>query len=170
MHTEALVFEGQKFNVIQHDRQQWLTLSDIASALYGEGGTQTDTPFHRQRILKLYQRHADEFTPSMTALVKLVTLGGQQTVRVFSLRGAHLLGMLARTEAAKRFRKWVLDVIDQHLAEQRGAIPQLQAALEEKSAARICGRGLRRWQDIKPSTEQRILDLLAQIQPDLFIH
>jgi hypothetical protein len=53
----------------------------------------------------------------MTALVELDTKGGKQQVRIFSLRGCHLLAMFARTPVAKEFRKWVLDVIDQHLSE-----------------------------------------------------
>lgn len=66
----------------------------------GKRGVQSDTPFS-VRVRKLYSRHADEFTPSMTAVVKLQTPGGLQDVRVISLRGAHLLGMLARTDATK---------------------------------------------------------------------
>lgn len=53
----------------------------------------------------------------MTALVKLPTAGGEQQVRVFSLRGAHLLGMFARTDKAASFRKWVLDILDAHVAQ-----------------------------------------------------
>ena len=35
--------------------------------------------------------------------------------RVFSLRGAHLLAMFARTPVAKEFRKWVLDILDREV-------------------------------------------------------
>lgn len=94
------------------------------------------------RVTDLYNRNADEFTNSMTALVKLPDLppqnaeagtdlrhqtddtdteldlqsasaGQRREVRIFSLRGAHLLGMLANTEPAKDFRRWVLDVLEQ---------------------------------------------------------
>lgn len=51
-------------------------------------------------MTRLYQKHAAEFTEHMTAVVKLTTPGGAQDVRIFSLRGAHLLGMFARTERA----------------------------------------------------------------------
>ena len=33
-------------------------------------------------------------------------------VRIFSLRGAQLLAIFARTPPAKRFRRWVLDVLE----------------------------------------------------------
>lgn len=48
----------------------------------------------------------------MTALIDLPTKGGIQQVRIFSLRGAHLLAMFARTKVAKEFRHWVLDVLE----------------------------------------------------------
>ena len=36
-------------------------------------------------------------------------------VRVFSLRGAHLIAMFARTPVAKEFRRWVLDILDREV-------------------------------------------------------
>lgn len=33
-------------------------------------------------------------------------------IRIFSLRGCHLLAMLARTPVAEAFRRWVLDVLE----------------------------------------------------------
>ena len=75
-------------------------------------------------VRKIHARHADEFTPAMTMVVKLQTEGGEQCVRVFSLRGCHLLAMFARTAVAKAFRKWVLDVLDKLNAESQPAIDQ----------------------------------------------
>ncbi|GJC32652.1 hypothetical protein KAM398_26550 [Acinetobacter sp. KAM398] len=37
------------------------------------------------------------------------------SVRIFSLRGCHLIAMFARTDVAKAFRKWVLDVLDKEV-------------------------------------------------------
>lgn len=64
------------------------------------------------RVGDLFARNESEFTPDMTQLLELPTAGGVQPVRVFSLRGAHLLGILARTERAAAFRRWVLDVLE----------------------------------------------------------
>ncbi|CAM6492057.1 hypothetical protein ENINCK372B1_16190 [Enterobacter intestinihominis] len=58
----------------------------------------------------------------MTGVVKVTTPGGMQDMRVFSLRGAHLIGMFARTPKAKEFRRWVLDVLDREVA--TGSVPQ----------------------------------------------
>ncbi len=41
----------------------------------------------------------------------------EKEVRIFSLRGAHLIGMFSRTKLAKEFRFWVLDILDQHTAQ-----------------------------------------------------
>lgn len=99
----ALKFHDTKFTITRRDGQPWLRYLQIGDAL----------GYTRPHLLnKLYQKHAAEFTDSMTALVKLKTKGGEQEVRIFSLRGAHLLGMFARTERAAEFRRWVLDILD----------------------------------------------------------
>ncbi len=40
----------------------------------------------------------------------------EKKVRIFSLRGAHLIAMFARTPVAKEFRRWVLDILDREVA------------------------------------------------------
>lgn len=101
---QALVFRDTQFDITDHNGQPWLRGLQIGGAL---GYAKPD-----HAIWKLYETHADEFTEQMTALVDLPTNGGMQQVRIFSLRGAHLLAMFARTEVAKEFRRWVLDVLD----------------------------------------------------------
>jgi prophage antirepressor-like protein len=150
-----LEFKGFGFSIVEHNGEQYLTLPEVARALYAsEGGAQTDTPFIESRIRKLYRRHADEFRADMTAVVRMQTAGGPQDVRVFSLRGCHLLGMFARTEVAKEFRRWALDSLDEQLNEGKGWQQKFnQAWLEytsERAVASLCGKGLRRWQDTKP--------------------
>lgn len=98
----TLAFESTTFDVVTRNSQPWLRVGQIAQAL-----GYTD----ERDCNKLHARNADEFTDSMTALVKLPTVGGEQLVRVFSLRGAHLLGMFSRTDKAAAFRKWVLDIM-----------------------------------------------------------
>jgi len=49
----------------------------------------------------------------MTETVKLTSSGNlHKEVRIFSLRGAHLIAIFSRTKVAKEFRNWVLDVLD----------------------------------------------------------
>lgn len=98
----------------------WLRASDIANAL----------GYHREdKVSRLYQRNADEFTPDMTQVIEILdnpTSGASKnlttTARIFSLRGCHLLAMFSRTPVAKAFRKWVLDVLDSLGEEQQVAI------------------------------------------------
>ena len=47
-------------------------------------------------------------------------------MRIFSLRGAHLIGMFSHTKIAKDFRKWVLDVLEQVAQPQQLALPEPQ--------------------------------------------
>jgi hypothetical protein len=104
--TSALTFQNTHFDVVEKRNQIWLSASDIAKALgYA----------HLNSISRVYARNKDEFSNEMTEEVNL-TLSGNLTksVRVFSLRGAHLIAMFARTAIAKQFRKWVLDILDKH--------------------------------------------------------
>lgn len=170
---QKLKFDGQEFDVVDQGGQPCLTLADVAAALYGKGGPQSATPFET-RVRDLYRRHADEFTDTMTATVEMLTPGGRQRVRVFSLRGAHLLGMFARTERAKAFRRWVLDVIDHHLDQSQSKyqeyLGELHKLSDRRAVASLHGRGLNQWRLDKPPMEERVRRLEIELQPSLFIH
>ena len=102
--TSILTFENTEFDVVDIHNVAWLRGSQVASALgYSDPS---------RSISELHSRNADEFTEEMTQVLDLPTAGGVQPVRVFSPRGCYLLGMLARTEKAKAFRQWVLDVLE----------------------------------------------------------
>lgn len=102
--TAVLIFEETEFDVVDIHNIPWLRTPQLGEALgYEKGGIS---------IHKLYEKNADEFTDEMTRIVELDTAGGKQQVRIFSPRGCYLIGMLSRTEKAKEFRKWVLDVLE----------------------------------------------------------
>lgn len=110
--SQSLCFNDFTFSPIIRDNQPWFRSSEIARAL---GYARED------KVTRLYQRNADEFTENMTQLIENVdtpTLGRDTNltnyIRIFSLRGCHLLAMFARTPVAKAFRRWVLDVIEQY--------------------------------------------------------
>jgi prophage antirepressor-like protein len=103
----TLSFHTTAFNVVDHHGQRCLRASEIGLAL----GYADD-----KAVQRIYTRHSDEFTGAMTGVVKLTTPSGKQDARVFSLRGAHLLAMFARTPTAKEFRRWVLDILDREVA------------------------------------------------------
>lgn len=89
----------------------WLTSSDIAKALGYASSKSVST---------IYSRNSDEFTSSMSMVIKMKTNGinnnlREKSVRVFSLRGCHLIAMFATTDKAKEFRRWVLDILDREV-------------------------------------------------------
>ncbi|MBN4667189.1 Bro-N domain-containing protein [Pandoraea nosoerga] len=121
--SAVLVFEDVEFDIVDVHNVPWLRAPQIEAALGYE---------KRGAINTLYDRNFDEFTDEMTQLVELDTAGGRQQVRIFSPRGCYLLGMLARTERAKAFRAWVLDVLEGRLVPQqtgRLTVPQRLSAL-----------------------------------------
>ena len=119
----TLTFQTTTLSVINQHNQKWLSALDIGNALgYSNGDI---------GVKNIYNRHSDEFTPNMTALIDIQTAGGMQKVRVFSLRGAHLIGMFSHTKTAKDFRKWVLDVLEQVAQPQQLALPEPQKFTRE---------------------------------------
>ena len=125
MAAQSLVFQETQFDVIDHEGQPWLKAADIARAL---GYAREDS------VSRIYDRNSDEFTSAMSQTVNLTVSGkinGLQnlTVRIFSLRGAHLLAMFARTAVAKEFRKWVLDILDREAAVRQSAPSEMEAAV-----------------------------------------
>jgi len=106
--TTQLAFKNTQFTTTRHSGQIWLRGTEIAKAL---GMEKSDA------VSQIYNRNSDEFTEAMTLTLKLSVKGfgngkSAKAVRVFSLRGAHLIAMFARTPVAKEFRRWVLDILD----------------------------------------------------------
>lgn len=101
----SLTFNEVSFHPIQRDGQIWMTSSELAHAL---GYKQENA------VSKIFNRNEDEFDHNMTQIIKnpqLPNLG----MRIFSLRGCHLIAMFAKTAVAKQFRKWVLDILDKEV-------------------------------------------------------
>lgn len=115
-----LVFKAHTLEAVEHDGKSWFTAATLAVALeYSRG----------DKVTQIYNRNADEFTPGMSINLNLRFNGlnnslREKAVRVFSLRGAHLLAMFASTPVAKEFRKWVLDLI-----EKETTVPQSSTVL-----------------------------------------
>lgn len=104
-----LIFQNTELSVVSHKNQTYITSSDLAQAL------QYARP---DSVNKIYERNQDEFTSGMVDHVKMALSGNlETTVRIFSLRGAHLIAMFARTPVAKEFRKWVLDILDKEVSQ-----------------------------------------------------
>ncbi|WP_079451023.1 BRO-N domain-containing protein [Serratia marcescens] len=96
-----------------------------------------------KQVNKIFQRHKEEFTESMTTLTK-VTVSNKNNeleyvqIRLFSLRGAHLIGMLSRTKIAKELRIWLLDLAEQETQPQALDLANLSfASLKDLSVKQI---------------------------------
>lgn len=109
----TLTFNEVNFNPVERNGQIWLTASDLAVALGYK---------NKQSVSRIYNSNSDEFTDNMTQVIESTdsvlsskTKGLRAKIRIFSLRGCHLLAMFARTDIAKQFRKWVLDILDKEV-------------------------------------------------------
>ena len=109
----TLTFNDVNFNPVEQNGQIWLTSTDLAKALNYKSS---------DSITRIFNRNKDEFSEGMTHTIETVNLtassktkGLKSRIRIFSLRGCHLLAMFARTEIAKQFRKWVLDILDKEV-------------------------------------------------------
>lgn len=114
--ADALKFKSITFDIVEHrPHETWLRSRQLVEAL----GFAKDT-----HVLAVYSRHANEFTNEETALISVPTTGGMQQIRIFSLRGALLLGMFARTEQSAEFRRWAIKVLEREVERRvRGALP-----------------------------------------------
>ncbi len=135
--TTQLAFHDTQFNVSIINNQIWLTSKELAQALkYASTKSVTD----------IYNKNTDEFTAGMSQVVESTTSGNyRKKVRIFSLRGAHLIAMFARTEIAKEFRKWVLDILDKEVGNIQPVITPIQPeskiytiTLTEKELNHLC--------------------------------
>lgn len=138
---KSMVFDGKEIDLITRNGEVWVRGVQIAHAL----GYKDDSA-----VSRIYSRYKDEFTGSMTCTVKLTDQHGQmKKTRIFSLRGSHLVAMFARTEKAKAFRRWVLDILDaihngsEYVRRQHEAA--LKAMEDGREQASNDGRGLSEW-------------------------
>jgi prophage antirepressor-like protein len=107
--SNQLAFKDHILETITHNNKIWFTAKTLATALkYSRG----------DKITGIYNRNKTEFSQGMTENLKLRVSGNYiKTVRLFSLRGAHLIAMFARTPVAEEFRRWVLDILDKEVSE-----------------------------------------------------
>lgn len=132
--TTSLSFNNTNFNVVKHDSQIWLTSADIANALGYSS---------QKSVTTIFNRNQDEFTGLMSQVIKLMTSGNyQKSVRIFSLRGAHLLAMFARTAVAKEFRKWVLDILDREVSQPKQSTTDDRTGLRNAVNLLVSKKGL----------------------------
>lgn len=176
MASITLSFNNVDLTTIDNgDGQLWVTSKQLAEAL---GYKSADS------ITKLYNRNKHEFSKSMTQVIENtrtvnmtasgITKMAAFATRIFSMRGAHLVAMFARTKKAAEFRVWALDVIDEHI--ENNKIPlSVQQSLDAVYAIRAIesdkasghGFGLNKWKGDKVVYDEAITTIKEYIQPQL---
>lgn len=105
--TNQLVFNNTPLTFITLNNQIWITSNELAKALQYSNS---------KAVTMIYNKYSDEFTHCMSTVLESSTVKGMPyKTRIFSLRGAHLIAMFSRTEIARDFRKWVLDILDKEV-------------------------------------------------------
>ncbi|WP_254360006.1 hypothetical protein [Proteus mirabilis] len=96
--SKSLVFKGNEITPFDNgDNKIWFTSSQMAKLLEYK---------NEKSVTNLYNANKDEFSDDMTMVTETMTNGinnnlRKKKVRIFSVRGAHLIGMLANTDVAR---------------------------------------------------------------------
>ncbi|MCW7550565.1 BRO family protein [Photorhabdus sp. APURE] len=107
--TTSLTFQNHTVTPFDNkDGKIWFTSKQMAELLEYKS---------EKSVTNLYNANKDEFTDDMTTVTESMTIGinnslRKKKVRIFSVRGSHLIGMLADTDVAKSLRRWLLDLAD----------------------------------------------------------
>lgn len=133
----TLMFRNTILETITHNGQIWFTSAELAKALeYADP----------KAVSGLYNSNEDEFASDMSLVVESTTNGINNSLRkiktrIFSLRGAHLVAMFARTPVAKEFRKWVLDILDREVGHPvyQPEAPERFTRTDTRNLARLVG-------------------------------
>jgi prophage antirepressor-like protein len=153
----TLSFNGNDLNPVEREGQIWMTSADLAKAL---GYSRVDN------ISKIFNRNKEEFTSAMTLNVNMGVKGfgngnSIKAVRIFSLRGCHMIAMFARTDIAKSFRKWVLDILDREVSTP--AINQPPATTDADWVRYARSMTIPEMAQLTGHTEQQVINALHDI-------
>ncbi|WP_311747524.1 Bro-N domain-containing protein [Proteus columbae] len=107
--NKSLVFKGHKITPFDKgDGKIWFTNKQLSELL----GYKDESS-----VTRIFNRNKDEFTDGMSQTVNLTVSNKNnemqnKRVRIFSVRGAHLVGILSKTDIAKALRRWLLDLAE----------------------------------------------------------
>lgn len=169
---KELMFQDNSLRLVERDGQVWVGAADIARAL---GYARAD------KVTRIYDRHSGEFSVSMSTMAMLPDLDPQTGVpgqsrlnRLFSLRGAHLVAMFARTAKGQEFRRWLLDLIESHRELTPSHVSLMQQYYDAKASleaqnkfASACGKGLSDHKKARTPLIDRVHQIAASLQPSL---
>ncbi|MCP9269852.1 hypothetical protein M5U04_17645 [Xenorhabdus sp. XENO-1] len=147
--TNQLIFRDTVLNSVSRSNKIWFTAVELAKALEYKKS---------DAVTQIYERNSDEFTSAMTETLKMRVSGNyQKTVRIFSLRGAHLIAIFSKTDVAKEFRKWILDILDREVEKESQAI---KPKTRRSTASQLT--------PLRQTAERLITTGLGRIYPDIW--
>ncbi|WP_237386728.1 BRO family protein [Xenorhabdus sp. Sc-CR9] len=169
--TTALTFKEHEIVPFDNgDGKIWFTSKQMAELLEYK---------NEKSVTNLYNANKDEFTDDMTMVTESMTIGinnslRKKKVRIFSVRGSHLIGMLADTDVAKSLRRWLLDLADKEsntyipsvgytIQQMQNIVAKARKASDEDSSD--AGRRLRKRQDdlVTLNKAERLIDDIGQM-------
>ncbi|MHA1416521.1 MAG: BRO-N domain-containing protein [Candidatus Heimdallarchaeaceae archaeon] len=98
-------FNGQPIALFEIEQKIWISANDVARAL---GYTNP-----RDAVYKIINRNMNDFI-GHTCVDKLETQGQVREIRLLDEQGVYLFCMLAKTEKASQFRRWVAKILQIH--------------------------------------------------------
>ena len=149
-------FQGFAFNPVTEGGAIWFTSTELAKAL---GYKKTDA------ISQIYARNADEFSESMSLTLNMKVNGinnslRNKSVRVYSLRGAHLVAMFASTPKAKDFRRWALDILDREVQDS-----PIAKRFSDEELVSLCY--LQLWMEKSQQISKKLYPAMRELGSDL---
>ncbi len=115
--SDKLVFKGNEVIPFDNgDGKVWFTNKQLSELLEYKD---------ESSVTRIFNRNKDEFTDGMSQTVNLTVSNKNneiqnKRVRIFSIRGAHLVGILSKTDVAKALRRWLLDLAEKESKPQTG--------------------------------------------------
>nr|ELR5112628.1 hypothetical protein [Providencia stuartii] len=115
--SDKLVFKGNEVIPFDNgDGKVWFTNKQLSELLEYKD---------ESSVTRIFNRNKDEFTDGMSQTVSLTVSNKNneiqnKRVRIFSIRGAHLVGILSKTDVAKALRRWLLDLAEKESKPQQG--------------------------------------------------
>lgn len=133
-------FEGHQIRpVVEDDGSLWLRAAEVARAWgYSEA----------RKLSRLVRRHADDFIEGQDRrVVPASSLGptsgpNRGSVLLLSESGVYMAALLARTDAARRFRRWLTDEVLPALSRKGHYVARRMDAATVRKARRLLARGM----------------------------
>ena len=124
-----LTFNNVEMHTITRNGKKYVKGTDIAKALeYSDAS----------KVAAVYRRNKDEFLPSEAVKLTVGLSGNYRTKALyFDIHGARMIALLSKTDKAKEFRRWCLDVLDSVTSSSRSRQDYRRNEVPEQDTAMV---------------------------------